>query len=525
MPYTVVQAGSSLQLISSSGTLTTLTLPTGITLQTDRPPRFVLYDKYIVLVNTPTRPITIDGLGVVRVLTPVAPSLPLTLASGGAGALTGAYKAVQTYVIRDSKGNIISESDAGPVMTTAFVAAANTLTIGNINISSDDITGNNIYRTTAGGSTYFEWRQLDGNVQTTSDADDTSDAGIGLIAIPILGSAPELTLITEWRGRLWGVDLVDVDYIRYTEAGKMYAWPSANSIIVPKFGADSAGVKGLLTRKESLGLGRRNAIRQVTGTSDADFRVVTVTENVGIESQESVVIWQDVAYWLWKDGVYEWGPEGLKCISDGEGGKGNVQSWFTSNSYFTRSGFGSAFAMIIPERDVYRLFFPIDNKFIDFDLVNRTWWGPHTISASAFTPTCTLIRPDANDVLVPTVCSSSGFLFQEQTTKADNGIAIDMNITSKRHSADTPDIDKYWGELSVFGVAQPASGTMNITPSVGFVDSGANTPIAWDLTKSRQRLRRLGTGKHVQLNFRENTLNQDVVITGYEFTYSELGRR
>mgnify|MGYP001611455032 CR=1 FL=1 len=73
MSYALIQAGSALQFVDSAGALTTLTLPTGITLATDKPPRFTVFGRYVVMVNSPNRPITIDPLGVVRVVTPFPP--------------------------------------------------------------------------------------------------------------------------------------------------------------------------------------------------------------------------------------------------------------------------------------------------------------------------------------------------------------------------------------------------------------------------------------------------------------------
>jgi len=262
----------------------------------------------------------------------------------------------------------------------------------------------------------------------------------------------------------------------------------------------------------------------MTGTANTNFRLVKITENCGFEGQESVAVYQDVIYWLWKDGVYEMGPGGVvKCISDGK-----VRNWFTSDTYFNRAKFSIAAAQIIPDRKVYRLFLCAAgsstlDRFVDYDISNGSWWGPHTVSG--LSPACTLTRPDADDVLIPTVGMSSGRLFHEQATRTDDtATAIDFDVTTKRHSGDTPDIDKLWGQLSILGVAQ-ASGTLTITPSVGDVDIIAGPPFTWDMTKAREQLRRLGTGKHARLNFRQNTVGVNAVLSGYECEWHELGQR
>src|SRR3990167_3805432 len=114
MPYTLLQGGSSLQIMNTAGTLSTLTLPTGITIQSAERPRFAVYGRYVVVVNSPSRPITVDPEGVVRVLTPRAPRTKPVASAAAGGTLTGTYEGVrQTFLVTDEDGNIISESAMG----------------------------------------------------------------------------------------------------------------------------------------------------------------------------------------------------------------------------------------------------------------------------------------------------------------------------------------------------------------------------------------------------------------------------
>jgi hypothetical protein len=339
-----------------------------------------------------------------------------------------------------------------------------------------------------------------------------------------------LTLIAEFRNRLWGVDRVDIDDLRYTEAGSMWQWAGDNSIPIPKIGADSRGITGLIGRREALGIGRRNAMRQITGTGNTDFRVVNLTENVGIESQETVAIYNDTAWWLWKDGVYQWDSNGIKCVSDGIGGKGAVRSWFATDSYFNRAKFNIAFAHIIPERHVYRLFLcsagssTID-RFVDFDFAEGIWWGPH--KTGAFTPACALTVADANDTPVAMVGSSDVFfLWKEQATRTDGtATAIDLSVDTKHHDCGTPMIDKFFGQMDVVMVPQ-TGGFMTVTPSAGELDAVAATQtLQADLRDAAQCLGRVGHGKMVTVNFRQATVGQDVELLGYELPFSEFGHR
>ncbi len=188
----------------------------------------------------------------------------------------------------------------------------------------------------------------------------------------------------------------------------------------------------------------------------------------------------------------------------------------------------NAFAQIDPVKNKYRLFLApagssVISQWVEYDIVDKTWWGPH--SSTALTPTSAVVVPDANDTLVSMVGSSSGFLWQSQETRTDNvSTAIHSSFTSKFHDANTPDIEKYFGELSMIGKVQPA-GTMTITPRVGYLDAPDGTPITYDMTQGRQRLPRIGTGKMAQLTFAHATAGQLVELYGYELPVHELGRR
>ena len=528
MAFAVIQAGTSLQLLNQNNELITLTLPTGITLDSAKQPRFAVFERYVVMVNSPSRPITIDNAGLVRVLCPLNPTSVLVLDDdGGAGALTGAYKAVQTFVLRDVEGNTIAESGPGPVMDTAFTAAADTLNAENLSVSADAIWGSKIYRTTAGGAVYFAWIEQNGNLGTNTVSDDRTDESLGSFAIASLGAPPNLSHIGEFRTRLWGVIKATPDIVAYTEAGTQYAWPVTNRLPVPPAGADLKGVTAIIPRRDALGLVRLDSFHQVTGTSNTDFRVVKIAGNVGCVSQESVAIYRDVAYWLGLDGVYQWGAEGIKCISDGA-----VRSWFTTDTYFERSRFANSFGFVDPIQNKYVLFLAqptsgSEDRWVEFDLSDKTWWGPHL--TSAFTPRCAIVLPDSSDRYMPLIGSTSGFLWKQQATKTDDAAGdaagISLSVDTKFHDNGTPDIDKYWGRLAMLGKVQ-AAGTMTITPKTGYLNASASAAISYTMTLGRQILRRLGLGKLMQLNFAHSTVAQDVEIYGYEVDdVHELGRR
>jgi hypothetical protein len=526
MSLSLIQSGTDLHLMNDLGAVSAaLTLPTAVTLREDIPPRFVVFGRYVILVNTPSEPLTIDATGTVRLLCPKPPRLGSVLSAVAGGTLTGTYSGVRyTFITQDVYGNLISESDFSPPSTSQAVTTQ-WLNAANLDLSPDQITGRRLYRPTTNGAVLFQWADLPGNTQT-SIQDDLSDAGLSLVAAPILGTPPDLTLIAEFRDRLWGVGRNTVDDLRYSEVGFMYAWPADNDFPIPSVGSDNLGVRALMPRREALGIGRQNQLLMLVGTDDTNFSVIKLSQNLGVSSQESVSVYRDVAYFLWEDGVYQWGDDGLLSLSDGK-----VRSWFATDSYFNRNRFQYAFGMVDPIRNKYRLYLNQAGSdtiinWVEYDLVEKTWWGPHL--TSAFTPTSTFVVLDGNLVPRPTVGGNDSNLYRDQATRTDGAsTAITESVTLKQFSMDEPDIDKYWGELSIVGKAQ-AAGTLTVGLSVGDLSMPAPTSsnLSWDMTQSRQRLARVGTGKHAQITLTNAEVGQDAEVYRMEVSpVSIIGRR
>lgn len=521
--FTLFQAGSSFQTMDSAGTLTTLTLPTGITVDSTKTPRMTVYGRYAIVVNSVSRPITIDAENTVRVLCPIPPRTVPTVQGLAGGSLTGTYKVRQTFKIWDRYLRLICESDYGPESLSGSISAQY-LEADNLDIATDDISASGIYRTATGGSVYFPWIDLEGNAETTV-IDDAPDASLALIAAPSLGNCPEdLEIIAEYKERLWGKSSTYPDYLRYTEATKMYAWTSTNTLLIPKLGGDTRGIIGIIPRREALIVGRRDRLFQVTGDSNTNFRVTKLQENLGIESADSIIVYNDVAYWLSTQGVCSMDQGGtIKVLSDGK-----VASWFGTDTYFNRARFQYAVGRVDEDQNKYQLLLcsagstDLD-RWIEYDIANGTWWGPH--KTDAFTPTWIANILDANNNKIPVLASSSGFFFKEQPTRTDDtstGIALD--VVGKFHDMGTPDIHKLFMQLSLISKVQ-AAGTLTITPTVGDLGSGAQAAISADMTLDRQKLRNLGLGRYVKLNFTHSTAGQDVELFGYELPFFEVGRR
>jgi hypothetical protein len=522
MPFTVLQGGTSLQIMDTAGTLTTLTLPTGVVIDSSKRMRAAVSGRYVVIVNSPTRPISIDPEGVVRVLCPRTPRTRITLSGVTTGALSGTYLAKQSFRVLDVDGNVIAETPLGPT-TTAVTISTKLLRASDLDISDDTISGSRIYRTTTNGSVYLPWIDLDGNTQTSIE-DDLSDALLTTLAAPTLGEPPnELTIIADYKSRLWGVASTDIDTIRFTDVSRMYSWPASFGLIVGRPGSDARGITGIIPRKNELAVGRFDSLYQIAGQLPSDFAAIKIKDGIGIASHDSVRVHRDVAYWLGRDGVYSWSDEGVQSISDGR-----VRSWFNTDTTFNRGRFEFAIGRIDPLLNKYQLLLSAAgssdlDRWVEFDIDDRTWWGPH--KTSDFTPTWAAQILDANGLIIPVFGSSSGFLYKDQATRTDGtATAIDFDVDTKFHDMNTPVIEKYFDQLTLLSKIQGA-GTLTVTPKVGGLNASASAAISVDMTRGKEDTRRLGQGRFCQLNFRHNTAGQDVELYGYELPWHELGDR
>lgn len=526
MPFTLFQVGNMLKTVNTDGGLSpALTLPSGVVLATNRQPRFARFKRYIVVVNTPTRPISVDTEGVVRPLTPAPPTVAVALSAGAAGTLTGSYLSLQTFKFLDAFGNIIAESDYGPA-ELARTSITNQKLHAVFPLSSENVDASQLYRTTTLGAVYFPWTLVAGNA-TTSIENDNSDASLGLIPGPELGTAPDLTLIAEFAGRLWGVTRDDIDSLRYTGAGQMYSWSALNTLLIPHVGSDGAGITALIPRRAALGVARRNVFNQVTGSQRTNFQptIVNGGENTGCVSQESVVVFNDVAYFLAADGVYQWDSNGITCVSDGR-----VRTWFTTDIHFNKSMFWRAFSEFDPIGKKYRLFLAGKGQnrithWVEYDIMNGTWWGPH--KTDAFSPSSAFLVAGRNQQLFPMIASREGYLSQDQEDKNDWGLApIAFSAKVRSEESGEPEQEKYFGELAVHVETQP-TGTLVITPELGSVDeTTATAPLTADMRVARQRVGRIGTGNSMVLNFDNDELNVDTAIYGYEVNpVNPIGQR
>lgn len=522
MPYAIIQAGDDLQFLNTDGELTNITLPTGITLATDRPPRWLVMNRYVILVNTPTRPVTIDGTGTVRPMAPLGPTTAPTVAAVSGGSLTGTYSGIRySFIVRNLDGEIISESAMSPASEEVTVTNQ-AIKVSGIETSTEVITARRVYRTVDDGTSLFHWFDIEDNISTEFTS-DTPDSGLGLIETPILGDPPSLTLIKEWRNRAWGVNPNNVDNLIFSQPGQWWAWPATNSIPVPIIGDDAIGIRALIPRREYLGIGKRDVIYQVSGETSANFRLVKLSALCGVESQETVVVYRDTAWWLWKDGVYQWDSTGINSITDGK-----VKSWFITDDYFNRDKFDSAFAIFDQDRLKYKLYLAsagseVIDRWVEYDIRTKTWWGPH--KTDAFSPTCAFYMYDSEEKLFPLIGSSEMYTWRENGNPHDHlATAIDWELITKFYDGGEPSAEKHWGMVTVLGKPQTA-GQILVYPTAGWVGDSEQLPMTYNMSEGVESIGRIGRGKLMKLRMRHNTYNEPVRIYGLEVPFNVFGRR
>lgn len=527
MAFYLVHGGSKIYIVNVSGTATERTLPGDVTLQA-RPMRAAVLGQETAIVNSPNIDLALSGLGNLRRLNTQAPTSAPVTATNGAGALTGAYFWRIAFLVKDADGHVLSHSPYGPA-SVSLTLASQKARLTNIEKSGDpQVNSRRIARTASGGSTYFEVIDIDDNTTTTYD-DDMTDAGINVLPIATLGSGPKMYLVASWKNRLWGVSDVDIDVVRFTEDGLVYAWPATNQLVAGPKGADIFGVTGFLARRDEFGILKRDIIWKIIGTpGTTSLEVIRVVEGTGCQAPDSCIVVRDVGYFLGEDGFYHWSASGVKNLS-----REKVNPWFTTDTYFNRALFPQAFCRYDPKNDLVELHLAaagssVIDRWLSYEITTGNWFGPHR--TAAFTPTAATLGEDTNDLAVPLVGGSNGHIYKGlQTGASDDGQGIDYDVII-RHHCNTPDIEKYFGELFLLSRIE-AAGTMTITPAIGGLNAAdQGTAISANMTLGRQRLRRLSSatqpvGRFCKLRFQHATNTHDCAIYGYEIPFHERGRR
>ncbi len=549
MAFLLAQAGTTLYKVNlSSGTATALTLPTGVTLDSSRKPKFAILNQWVVMVNSPIRNLLIDLEGAVNPLSPVPPTHSPDVDEGSGTGLSGTYFYAVSFAVKDQDGNLMIESSLSPSSQSINLSDQD-CALTDIPLSPDSyVNARRLYRTLTGqtasseGGTptlFFHLMDIDDNT-TLNINDNEADANLSLlpsldqdlVSPPGTLQGPRFKNIVEWKSRLWAVaddpSLVDTVYV--SETNKVYTFP--NTIVAYPTGQDETGIVAFAKRKNQLAFLKRTGVWTVTaassGTGIAMNNVAVqqiAWERGGCIAPESVVTIGNSAYWLGRDGVYEWNDNvGVMNISDEK-----VKPWFATDTYFNRTRFNVAFARYNEFTNSYELHLAAagastENRWVSYNVNNKSWYGPHL--TSAFTPTHAGHIVDSNGLPLTLVGAANGIIYTGNSTlhRDATSTAISFDAIGPWHVADSPDYTHTWLQLSMLTDVE-AAGTLTVTPYVGGLDAAAGAAITHTLTTGRERLRRLGIGRLMRLQFTKATSGQSVSIYGYEVPWFTSGRR
>jgi hypothetical protein len=550
MAFLLTQAGTTLYKVDvATGTATALSLPSGVTLSSTRKPKFAILNNWVAMVNSPSKNLLIDPEGTVIPLVPQAPVHAPNIDEGSGTGLDGVYFYAVSFIVKNSDGDLLAESPMSPP-TQSINLSDQDVALTNIPLSPDaHVTGRRVYRTltdqtpsSEGGTptVFFHLFDIDDNT-TEAINDNAADATVSLLPasselVSPPGTMPGIRFknIVQWKSRFWAVadDSSLVDTVFVCNTNKVYSWP--NQVVAYPAGQTEKGIIGFAARKNSLAFLKTTGVWAITGVSSAtgiNFSKISVHQiddgKKGCVAEDTILVIGDAAYWLGRNGMYEWTDEhGIISVSDE-----TVKPWFQSDTYFNRTRFPYAFSRYNEVTNSIELHLAAaasstEDRWVSFNLSTRKWYGPH--KTGALTPTHAWHQYDASGLPMTLVGGSDGVIYAGNSANKRDGAAtaIDMDCYGPWHVGDTPDRMHTWLQLSMLTNVE-ASGTMDITPylGVGPKNASAGADISHTLTTGRELLRRIGHGAVMRLRMRKNTVNTSATIYGYEIPWFTNGRR
>jgi hypothetical protein len=211
---------------------------------------------------------------------------------GGAGALTGDYQYKVSYVNSQAV-----EGDVNTATTTLNVASGEiSLTSLPVAPQSWGVASRRIYRTEAGGTTFYRVTEIADN-STTSYTDNNTDASInGNSQAPTdAGVPPKYSSIVYHQNRVFCNDSANTNYIWYSDLNEPYTFASTNFFRVGDNSSDL--VKGLFVYDNSIIVLCENSIHKLymPSTTPSDWVMLRLRSNFGSKSAFAPFLWNNSA--------------------------------------------------------------------------------------------------------------------------------------------------------------------------------------------------------------------------------------
>lgn len=488
-----------------------------------------------------------------------APTTTAAVGSAGAGNLSGDYRWKVTFL-----NSQLVESDVGPVTGTFTVTASGgqvSLTCLPTAPQSWGVAGRRIYRTNAGGSTYFRVTTINDNT-TTTYTDNIASASVGVSAPTDNGVPPNYNAIIYHANRVFMNDAANPNYVWYSEIASPYTVASTNFDL---FGDNSFDlVKGFAVFDNSLVVFCETSIWiwYMQDTTPSNWRKVQVRSAVGSKSPFGAAKFDNkVLFPATQNGKFV----GYAAI--------NGDTLDPSTTLLTVSAAGSEYQSDRIEPDMFNVqesylanisSFTYKNKvytaltynsnnttnnriyIFDFSISDLTRkqpaWTPVTgLNAAQFTV--------YGGSLYYGESTATGYVYQlESNVYTDNSSAIDSYIWTKEFSG-LKGHENYEKDFRTLNILVDKAGAYYMTIQYRVdSDKGTGTAIQLNLNPgstiwnsfnwgtanwgggSDQELIRvyLGSarGKRIQFKFtNQNTASQRFKVHGFSFTYNLRGKR
>lgn len=305
---------------------------------------FSTLNDYAFIVNGVDANLKYDGTNVYALGIPAPTGVPATptVALGGAGVLTGAYQYAYTWVSSAANGS----QESNPSLASAVInPAAQQVNVGNITVSPAPVIGvqqivaRNIYRTEAGGATFFFLATIADNV-TTVFADNIPDTGLGIELEFDNDIPPILSIIETHKDRLFGVDPVFPSNLLFSKLYRHDQWPILFSIPV---GLDDGDViTAVVSFFDQLVIFKRKSIYVLSGDNELNFvlQKAQTDSRIGALNNRVPAVIGNRIYFLSERGVYSF--DGLRIQYESV----KIEPFFDVERPFSQTTFNWAFENI-----------------------------------------------------------------------------------------------------------------------------------------------------------------------------------
>lgn len=231
-----------------------------------------------------------------------APTEVPTIAAGSGTGLTGDYNVKYTW-IRKEGSTVVYESNFSPTAAAAVTLANEDLDVSNIESPSDSqITHVRVYRTAAGGSTYYFDEDI--TAGTTTVTLEQADATIALNAAAHDDDHNRPPLGTHCAGPLLGgYVFIGIDNLLYwCKAKQPEYWPTTNFIEISE---PQDAIQAITDFGGTVFVFTREKIVQIQGSGSSTFAPINLEAFCGTYATNCVkVVPNKGIYHLGRDGIY-----------------------------------------------------------------------------------------------------------------------------------------------------------------------------------------------------------------------------